>query len=145
MSDTNAATTQPQTKPHRVRAILESKTDDTVVLALPQTDYRLHLKTLSAIPSDPGDRVVGTIRIKAAKRFDVVKTGGRYIEPLMGQPRRIQGDIVAIDTANNTMTVNCVTPVVVSIASVQKASDFEVGRFVAGDVKSDAMFSLAGD
>ena len=56
-----------------------------------------------------------------------------------------KGDIVAIDTANNTMTVNCVTPVVVSIASVQKASDFEVGRFVAGDVKSDAMFSLAGD
>jgi hypothetical protein len=132
------------TTPHRVRGVLEEKSSERVVVSLPGTDYRLHLRTLNEVPTQTGDRIIGSIRLGAAKRFDVVKTGGRYIEPLYGEPRRIQGDIVDIDTAANTITVNAVTPIVVTVAAPQKASDFQVGQFVAGDVRSDATFSVSG-
>ncbi|MEM1424195.1 MAG: hypothetical protein AAGH64_09350 [Planctomycetota bacterium] len=130
-------------KTHRLRGVLEEKTQDKVVVSIPETNYRLHLATLNEVATEIGNRIVGTIRLKAAKRFDVVKSGGRYIEPLYGQPRRIQGDIVDVDTANNTITVNAAAPIVVTVNEVQKATDFEVGQFVAGDVMSNATFSPA--
>jgi hypothetical protein len=139
----NAPTPQTKPNPARARGVLLEKTPETIVFNKPGTDYRLHLTTLSPINAEPGDRVVGTIRIKAAKRFDVVRTGGRYIEPLYGQPRHIQGDVVAIDASNNTITVNAVMPFVVTLAPTQQASDFEVGQFVGGNVRSDAAFSVS--
>ena len=32
-----------------------------------------------------------------AKRIDVVTTGGRYVEPVYGRPRRVQGTVIAIE------------------------------------------------
>ncbi len=132
-----------QTAQHRTRAVLAQKTSDSVVITLNQTEYQLHLSTLNEVGTNPGDRIVGTIRMHAAKRFDIVNTGGGYIEPLYGQPRRIQGHILETDPTNNTITVHAATPIVLTLAPGQKASDFSVGQFVAGGVKSGSSFSPA--
>lgn len=132
------------TTARRARGILLDKTPDSVVFATRDSNYQLRLETLNQVSTEVGDRIVGTIRARASKRFDVVNTGGRFIDPLYGRPRRLQGDIIDVDASNNTITVNAFVPVVVTVHESQKASDFAVGQFVSGDVKGGATFSVAG-
>lgn len=129
--------------PNTARAVLHDANDDTVVLAVPGTDYLLRLSVYKA-PSTPiGKRILGTVRAQA-RRIDVVRTGGRYIEPVYGPPRRIQGEIVAVDPANQTITVHAGVPVVCKTDGRQRADAFKVGDFVAFDVLPGASFTPMG-
>ncbi|MEM8757409.1 MAG: hypothetical protein AAGF47_06475 [Planctomycetota bacterium] len=135
--------------PSLARGILEAVHDETatkpasIVVSFPNTSYQTHLEIAdpSAIRAVVGKRIVGTIRAEA-KRIDIVTTGGRYIEPVFGRPRRVQGTVVAIRegavVVNAGMPIHC-TPT----DGRQTAEDFEAGQFVSFDVLRGAGFEEA--
>ena len=115
-----------------------------VVLEFANTDYQTHLLPHGSVPDWLGERVgkrvVGTIRADA-KRIDVTETGGKYVEPVFGRPRRLQGRVISRNAGGNTLTIHCGFPVIVKpTAPGQKAEGFSVGDFVAFDVKRGATF-----
>lgn len=140
-------TPSPTTKidPSHARGVLEEIVAPTatkpgyIVLGVPNTNYRLQLRcsqTLDA--SGIGKRLIGLITAEA-RRIDVVQTGGRFIEPVFGRPRRVQGSVVAADAANNTITVNAGVPITVAISDRrQKADQFVPGQVVSFDVLDGA-------
>lgn len=126
------------------RVIIEEKSADTVAVSIPGSHYVLHFSTLTEVAAEVGSRCKGTIRAKATKRVDECTTGGRWIEPLVGQPRNIQGEVLEADASANTITVNAVVPMVVTLFAGQKAADFPVGTYVTASVRSDATFAPKG-
>lgn len=81
---------------------------------------------------------MGTIHAKA-KRIDVVDTGGRYVEPVFGRPRRVQGTVIAAE--GEELVVNAGVPIHCRPTDPrQKPSDFEVGDLVSFDVMEGAEF-----
>ncbi|TVQ30876.1 MAG: hypothetical protein EA376_11470 [Phycisphaeraceae bacterium] len=113
---------------------------DRIVFKIPETDYQLELVAAEKVVASPGERIAGTIRAQA-RRIDVIRSGGRYIEPVNGRPRRVQGRIVDIDTTKSTVTVNAVVPIVCRTNDLQSAEQFEVGQLVSFDVTSGATFT----
>lgn len=116
-----------------------------VVVSLYNTEYLIHLQPVGAVPENRlGKRVEGVIRAEA-KRVDVVKSGGRYVEPVHGRPRRVQGRVVEVDASANTITVNAGAPLVCRLTDArQRASSFEPGMFVSFDVLRGATIEFAG-
>lgn len=142
-------TPSPTTRisPDLARGILNAVVDATatkpayIKLAVPDTSYDLHLLPTSPIHTAVGKRLVGRINAQA-RRIDVVTTGGRYVEPVAGRPRRVQGMIIATDAANNTITIHAGVPITCKLTdSRQLASQFEAGQFVSGDVLDGATFT----
>lgn len=111
-----------------------------IVLSFYNTNYRTHLIPVGEITAPVGKRIQGVIRAEA-KRVDVVRTGGKYVEPVLGRPRRVQGRIVEVDTARNALTVDAGMPIVCRLTDHrQRATDFEAGQFVSFDVLRGATF-----
>ncbi len=122
------------------RGILAAAAPDRIVLSVPNTDYQLHL-IVEHPPTTPiGKRIAGVIRAQG-RRIDVVQTGGSYIEPVYGRPRRIQGPIVAIDPATQAVTVDAAVPIVCKTDGRQRAEQFRIGDFVALDLIPGAFFA----
>ncbi|USN98326.1 MAG: hypothetical protein H6810_09095 [Phycisphaeraceae bacterium] len=115
-----------------------------IVVSFYNTNYRVHLLPVGEITAEVGRRIQGVIRAEA-KRVDVVKTGGKYIDPVYGRPRRVQGRIVETDTSRNTLTVDVGgAPFVCRLTDHrQRASDFEPGQFVGFGVLKGATFEQA--
>lgn len=114
-----------------------------IILGLYNSEYKLHLIPTGEISAPVGKRILGVIRAEA-KRVDIVKSGGKYIEPVMGRPRRVQGRIVETDNSRNTITVAAAAPIVCRLTDHrQRASDFEPGQFVSFDVLDGASFEQA--
>ena len=134
------------TEPLAIGEVVESG-DGVIVLAVAKTDYRLHLQ----VEGDASQKHVGKIvrgRIFCqGRRVDVMRRGGRFIEPVYGRPRRLQGQIVAVDGAGDTMTVCCGggCPFVCKLMPGQRAADFEHGMLVGLDVERGARFETVGD
>lgn len=122
-------------------AHLAQRSDGEVVLTIHHTDYQLHLvaenAAVAALPLHKP--VTGRITAKA-RRVDVTTTGGRFIEPVYGRPRRVQGRISGLDPAANTITVQTCCPITVTLMPNQKAEQFEVGQLVGFDVEKGAAF-----
>lgn len=114
-----------------------------IVLSVPNTNYRLHLQTDASLDAARvGKRLIGRITTQA-RRVDVVQTGGRYLEPVFGQPRRVQGTVIAIDAANNTVTVNAGVAINCVITDKrQNAAQFEAGQVVSFDVLDGASIAV---
>lgn len=119
--------------------VLAEKSTEKLVLAIPGTDYRLHLVPTGAIDAGISDRISGTIRAKA-RRVDVIQAGGRYIEPVFGRPRRVQGRITGGDVKANTLTVLASVPVIVTLMPEQRTAQFAAGQMVSFDVEPGATF-----
>lgn len=129
------------------RAKLLERIDETattpafVVIGSANTSYKTHLIPDGEIAAQPGKRIEGEIRAEA-KRIDVVTSGGRYIEPVFGRPRRVQGSVLAVNAEANTLVIGAGFPVVVTPTDKrQSASDFNVGDFVSMDVVRGATFT----
>lgn len=129
--------------PKLARGVLVGTGPALVKISFPNTSYELHLVTEGAIPTEPGKRILGVIRAQA-RRIDVVRTGGRYVEPLAGRPRRVQGTVIAVDAAANVVVVDAGMPVHVTPTDKrQKAADFEPGVMVSFDVLEGVGFAPA--
>lgn len=113
--------------------------DDRIVLGLPHTDYQIHLLTASPPADGLNKRITGKIRARAM-RVDIASSGGRFIEPVYGRPRRVQGRIIATDAAANTITVAAACPVICELTADQQAQKLPVGAIATFDVQSGATF-----
>lgn len=129
------------------RGVLDEIVPDTattpgyVVISFPDTSYRTHLRPTTPIETPVGKRITGAIRAKV-RRLDTVGSGGRYLEPVEGRPRRLQGSVIETDEQANTVTVNAGTPVVCALSDArQRASQFQPGQFVSCDVFDGATFT----
>jgi len=113
-----------------------------IVLALPGTDYRLHLRVEGSIGTAPGEKIRGRV-IAQARRIDVIKSGGRYIEPVDGRPRRVQGRVIAVDESRDALLVRAAAPIRAHTNDLQTAADFSVDQMVSFDVEPGARFEPA--
>lgn len=132
--------------PDICRAVLESVTrsgtDELVVLSIPGTSYRLHLRLTGRATTPVGKRITGTIRGKAM-RIHAATAGGQFIEPVDGHPRIVQGVVVTVDTAANRLLIDMAVPAWIVVAEGQLASDFGVGQTVNMYVESGMTFTPA--
>jgi hypothetical protein len=112
-----------------------------VVVEIPNTSYQLHLIPAAAVATPVGKKTIGVIRAEA-RRVDVVKSGGRYVEPVAGRPRRVQGAVISKDVSANTITVNAGVPIVLKLTDArQRADQFADGDFVSCDVLDGATYT----
>jgi len=125
-------------------ANVESISDDRIVLHVPGTDYQLELVLESPLAVEVGDRVEGVIHA-VANRVDVVKTGGRFVEPVYGRPRRVQGKIVGGNVSDNSLTIHAGGALVIAKLGDkrQNAADYKTQQLVAFDVLRGAVFRKA--
>ena len=119
---------------------LREKAADRIVLDIPHTDYRLHLAVDRAPAAAEGERLTGSIHAQA-KRVDPIRSGGRFIEPNYGRPRRVQGTIIGGDLEANQLHVHCGgAPIIATLMPAQRAADFAIGQMVLFDVERGAKF-----
>jgi len=112
-----------------------------IILSIPNTSYELHLIPTAPVSAAIGKRLIGTIRAQA-RRIDVVGTGGQYVEPVMGRPRRVQGTVLRAEAG--AVVVDAGVPVhVIPTDSRQNAEQFPVGQLVSFDVLAGATFTQA--
>lgn len=111
-----------------------------VTITFPNTSYEMHLLPGGPVAAPVGKRIIGTIRAKA-RRVDKVQTGGRYVEPVYGRPRRVQGSVIATNEGAKTIVVDAGIPIECSLTDErQKTGQFTVGDFVSFDVLDGATF-----
>lgn len=113
--------------------IVENVAEGMVTLKTPNANYRNTFKLAGAAGGLAiGRRVTGTIHAPAWKA-DVVEQGGNYVEPLSGRPRRMQGNVLAVNPASNELTVHVGYDVTVKLPERYKAAAFPVGARIAWD------------
>lgn len=124
------------------RVVLEEIADDILVLKVPGTNYKLQLKaagSASSITAKPGKRIKGIIHAKAMRMHNV-KAGGKFIEPVWGEPRIVNGVVLAIDESKNRLLVDVSLPMWVEVYEGQQAQQFAVGQMVNFYVQSAMEF-----
>jgi hypothetical protein len=135
-------TTKQQTNPNLATGVAADVTDQAFTLAIPGSDYRVHL-VCNARPAD-GKRITGVITAQA-RRIDKIRCGGAFLEPIEGRPRLAQGRVRAIDKAKQTITVGAgATPIVFKVNAMQRAEDFDPGEMVTLGIEPGAAFTPAG-
>ena len=121
--------------------VLAEVKEGAIVLGVPGTDYRVHLVISGAAQGKAGDHISGTI-YATAKRVDKIPTGGRFIDPVYGRPRRLQGRVISLDPVKNVITVFSGLPFHCTMMAAQKTNEFEVGQMVAFDIERGARFEF---
>jgi hypothetical protein len=113
--------------------VVTAITGDLITLKTPHTNYETTLRLAStSTPPTVGQIVRGNVHAPAWK-IDVVSDGGNYIEPLLGRPRRMQGEIRAVLAASNSLTVHVGFDVTVQLPERYNAATFAVGSRVGWD------------
>ncbi len=122
--------------------VLAETKEGGIILGVPGSDYRVHLLLTGTLEAKPGDHISGTI-YGTAKRVDKIATGGRFIDPVYGRPRRLQGRVISLDPVKNTISVYAGLPFHCTMMAQQKTSEFELGEMVAFDIERGARFEPA--
>src|SRR5262245_5975891 len=125
------------------RGVLESLGEYRVVLSVPGTDYQIHLAP--AVPAAQlttplGKRIKGTIHVNALRIFKA-RGGGRFIEPIWGEPRIVAGFVLAVDAAKRRILVDVAVPMWMTLDERQDPGLFSVGDLVNCYVASGATFT----
>ena len=122
------------------RAVLQHMDGDKIILAIPSTDYKIHLMCSGNTATQVGKRIQGVINIKAL-RMHKASAGGSFIEPIYGHPRVVQGRVLAIDLAKNRLLCQVVVPMWIEPFDGQSAADFNAGDMVNFYAQSGATFT----
>lgn len=122
------------------RAVLQQLDGDKIILAIPSTDYQIHLVCSGKTSAHVGKRIQGVIDIKAL-RMHKASAGGSFIEPIYGHPRVVQARVLAIDLAKNRLLCEVVVPMWVEPFDGQSAADFNAGDMVNFYAQSGATFT----
>ena len=127
----------------------EDPTDERVVLGVHGTDYLLELTptiTHDLFPeprSKRNRRIRGVIQGRALKMHHA-QAGGRFVEPVHGQPRIVQGTVYEVDSANDRLLMDVVVPMWITVESEvtgQVASDFKAGDLLNFYLESGTSFT----
>lgn len=129
-----AAAPSSPTIPPVVSGVVDEVHAEWVQVRVPGTNYRLRLVPAEGLSVAVGDKIEGVIRAQAL-RMDVIPSGGRFIEPVQGRPRRVQGRIVGGNVDRNEVYIKAGPGVVVTPMAPQRASDFSIGQIVSFDVR----------
>lgn len=140
MSET-ASPSSPTTPPV-ISGVIDSVGDGWVQVKLPSTDYRLRLVPAQGLSVAVGDKIDGTIHAQAL-RMDVIPAGGRYVEPVQGRPRRVQGRVIGGSASANEVYVKAGPGLVITPMAPQRASDFAIGQMVSFDVRDGSTLEPA--
>lgn len=137
--------TRAETEPQAVvRGILESLSDEKIVLGIPGTDYRIQLVPTvpaSQIATPIGKRIKGAIHAQALRMF-AAQGGGRFIEPIWGEPRIVAGVVLAVDEPNRRVLVDVAAPMWMTLADRQPPGElFPVGQLVNCYLQSGTSFT----
>jgi hypothetical protein len=116
----------------------ESDGQKTVTIAFPDTSYEIRLVSEGDVSTPVGKRIVGTINVRA-RRIDAVDAGGRFVEPIYGRPRRVQGRVIAVDGDAIVVDAGVIVHATPTDGR-QSATDFEPGQLVSFDVLKGASF-----
>jgi len=122
-----------------VTGVVESISSEQLVLKIPGSDYRLTLVPVGDLGAAVGDKLAGVVRAKS-QRIDIVPAGGRYIEPVYGRPRRLQGCISGGNVSNNEIYVSAGPRIAITPMAPQRAGDFSIGQMISFDVEAGATF-----
>ncbi len=133
--------------PRLARGILIEQVEATATrpaylrIGFPNTDYQLHLIPEGELSlPEPGGEIVGTIHAQA-RRIDTINAGGRFIDPVLGVPRRVQGRVISVDGEKNEVIVSAGVPVHCHPTDArQNATDFHPGDFVTMGIEPGAVF-----
>lgn len=123
-----------------VRGVLESANGSEITISIPGTEYRLRFAQGGATAVHPGKRIKGHIHAKAL-RMHKADAGGGFIEPIMGQPRIVQGVVRGVDQASNRLLCDVVVPMWVEPFDGQQATEFTAGDMVNFYVQSGITFT----
>lgn len=116
-----------------------------VELSFANTNYRVRLEVQGAFKAAVGSRVLGVIHANV-QRVDVVRTGGAYLEPVYGRPRRLQGRVIGSDAHDNVLVIDGPVPMHCHLTDRrQRAADFEPGVMVTCGVQDGASFEQVGE
>lgn len=136
-----AAAPSSPTIPPVVSGVVDEVHAEWVQVRVPGTNYRLRLVPAEGLSVAVGDKIEGVIRAQAL-RMDVIPAGGRFIEPVQGRPRRVQGRIVGGNVDRNEVYIKAGPGVVVTPMAPQRASDFSIGQIVSFDVREGSTIEL---
>lgn len=129
--------------PSLARGVYAGEAAGRLRFGVPNTNYDIHLFPEQPVTTPEGKRLVGLVRAKA-RRIDVVSTGGRFIEPVSGAPRRIQGVVVRSDSGG--VVVDAGVPFHCATTDPRQRPDqFKPGDFVACDLLAGASFESRGN
>lgn len=147
MNETHAVAA-PQTQV-TVEGTVVDKGLEKLLLALPGTDYKLQLVLATGVSDllpDAGSpkRITGTIYAQA-RRIDIIPKGGRFVEPVQGRPRRVQGRVLAINPTPESqghIAIQCAPGCVMLVKplSPQSSTSFKEGQLVSFDVEPGSRF-----
>jgi len=118
-----------------------------VRLGFANTSYVLYLLPTAPVKAEPGEKVLGTIAARA-RRVDQVPSGGKFVEPVIGRPRRVQGRVIGHVTQDgrDKLVVDAGVPIHFTLTDGrQHAKDFAVGDMVSFDVLDGASFTTKAD
>lgn len=125
------------------RGVLLSLNDGRLVLGLPGTDYQIHLvpaATAEQIPIPVGKRIKGVIEATGLRVF-TANGGGRFIEPICGEPRIVAGTVLAVNKPGRRLLVDVAVPMWMTLRDDQRMDRFRPGDLVNGYVESGTTFS----
>jgi hypothetical protein len=123
-----------------VRGVLEAADGSEITVSIPGTDYRIRFAQGGPTAVHPGKRVKGRVHARAL-RMHRANAGGAFIEPVMGQPRIVQGVVRGVDPAANRLLLDVVVPMWVEPFDGQQANDFATGDLVNFYMQSGATFT----
>jgi hypothetical protein len=132
-----AAMASSQLESDVARCSVESFDGRTLVLSFPRTSYQVHLSATGSFT--PGKRVRGRITARAL-RMHRAEAGGRFIEPVYGHPRIVQGGVIEIDGPGNRVLLDAGVPMWMKVEPTQSALDFKPGDLLNFYVESGATF-----
>ncbi len=124
------------------RVVLEELADDHLVLSIPHTDYRIRVKPTvptGEIDVTVGKRLKGVIQAHALK-IHRATGGGRFIEPVWGEPRIVAGKILTIDAEQRRILVDVSVPVWITPPDGTDLSTMHEGELVNFYVQSGTRF-----
>lgn len=113
---------------------------DHVVLAPPGNSYEIRLVPTMPVGASVGQRVSGRIEASALS-VHRASGGGRFIEPIMGEPRIIAGRVLDIDVEASRIMVDSVVPMTLTISMHEDLEQCEAGVFINCHVQSGATFT----
>jgi hypothetical protein len=109
-----------------------------VVFTPENTNYELRLEADGPLDgAQVGVITTGIIRV-AARKLWTVPSGGNFIEPIFGPPRKIQGRIRYLD--DDQMVVQAGTPIVVALPADPSAYDLVRGPLSVGSLVNVSIF-----
>lgn len=112
-----------------VRATLIAADPGRVAVGVLGTEYQLTLIPTAPITAAVGKRVRGRIEGRAL-RLHIAAAGGRFIEPLVGAPRIVQGTVLAADPEGRRLLVDAAVPMWVTLDGDRSTNGFTIGTLV---------------